>query len=216
MTDTWAETENGEYTGKVDSSVIFDAPDYASMLKHTSSASAKEYEAKINAMLKSGVIASIRAENYADAATLLHFGPGLAQSIADMSDVSDKTKKILDIITAPESPAIALIFTAIPMGLQFMRNHKQEIDQISLTRKEMRKMRKEAKARGEVIEKEPGLQVKLPFGKAITLPIRVKLIFWSGTKGIFQSQTYEPNELTKLVFDDPKVKAALKKQRIIS
>jgi hypothetical protein len=188
------------------------------MLKHTSSASAKEYEAKINAMLKSGVIASIRAENYADAATLLHFGPGFAQAIGDISDVSDKTKKVLDIITAPESPAVALtlIFTAIPMAMQFMRNHQREIEQVSLSRKEMRKARKEAKARGETIEKEPGLQVKLPFGRSLTLPIRVKLNFWSATKGIFQSQTYEPNELTKLVFDDPKVKAALKKQRIIS
>jgi hypothetical protein len=214
LTTTWSEEDVNTYHPNVDTSAIFNAPDYASMLKHTSSASAKEYTAKINAMLKTGVVASIRSGNEADAAAILHFGPGFAEAMGDLTDISDKTKKFLDILTAPESPVVAVLFTAIPMAMQLMRNHERQIEQVSMSRKEMRQARKEAKARGETIEKQ-GVQVKLPFGRSITLPIRVKLNLWSNTKAIFQAQTYAPEDLTKQVFSDDKVIAALRKMKVV-
>jgi hypothetical protein len=215
---TWTEeNEVHSYNGNVDTSVIFDAPDYASLLKHTSSTTAKEYTEKINAMLKAGVIGSLRAGNVTDAATLLHYGPGFSQAIGDLTDVSDKTKRIIDIITAPDSPIIALLATAIPMGMQLMRNHEKEIEVARVSRKDAKKAKAEAKARGEIPEKSEkrGVTVKLPFGKSIRIPISVKLHLISNANSIFRSQTYEPNELVEKVFGDEKVKAALKKQRII-
>jgi hypothetical protein len=215
---TWAEEEKvNSYSGIVDSSVIFDAPDYASLLKHSSSAAAKEYEAKLNAMVKAGVVSALRSGNQADAATLLHFGPSLTQSIADLTDVSDKTKKMIDIITAPESPLVAVIATAIPMFMQFARNHEKEIEVARISRKDMRRAKAEAKARGEVPEKENrGVTIKLPFGRKVRIPISVKLHLISNANSIFRSQTYEPSDLTEKVFGDPKVIAALKKHRIVS
>lgn len=217
---TWADestTSNGSNTEhEFDASAIFEAPDYASLLKHSSSASAKEYEAKIQSMLKAGVFASLRSGNDADAATLLHYGPGLAQSIGDFTDVSDKAKRVVDILTAPDSPALVFVATAIPMIMQFMRNHEKEIEVARMSRKEVKKQRAEAKLRGEEIPAEKrGVTIKLPFGRSIRIPISVRFHLISNATSIFRSQTYEPDDLKKKVFSDPKVLAAIKKNKAV-
>lgn len=207
----------GDDTPKVDYSALFDAPDFSTLIKHSPSPQAKEYTAKVNSLLKAAVTTQLRSGNIPDAAAILQHGPQFSQAVGDLTDTSDFAKRAVDILTAPESPLFIFALTAGALGFQIYRNHEKEIATASLTMRERRAMRKQAKASGEKVVREPAktVTVKLPFGRKITLNVRFKMPVISSVAKIFKSQTAEPSILVNTVFSDPKLQRALKAQGFI-
>lgn len=204
------DSEGTEYTA------LFDAPDYASFIKVDQTARSKDYEKKVGSILKAGALTGFRSGQVADAATILHFGPNFAKATGDLTDVSPRVARTLDMITTPDSPWFAFATVATPMVLQFFRNHEADTEFVGKTWREARRARKEAKRNGvtQPVADKRGhpVKIKLPFGRSITL--RVSLPRPAVIGAALRSQTHDPAELTAKVLTDDKLLRQLKKQGI--
>jgi len=191
---------------------LFDAPNFSSIVKGRRPANARHYETKVKAGLKSVTIAALRTGDLADAATILHHGPGFAAATGDLCAANDKAKAIVDMITAPDSPYVTFVFAALPFISQLLRNHEQELSQIPVSRK-ARKAAKRERAQVEDTRKIATLHI--PFLRReikVRVGLRVNPLRNLG-RGLRMS-TQPPENLISVVFSDPALITALEKQGI--
>jgi hypothetical protein len=206
--DDW-EGEEGE----LDFSNLFDAPDYSSFIKTKPNTKAKSYEARVASLMKAGLVGSINAGNFPDAATFIKHGPGFAKATGNLAAEDARIASIVDMITAPESPYVMFALVAIPLISQLMRNHKSEIDEAGSTFRQKRAQRKAEKHAGI---KQPStvkpIKVKI-FRREWTVPIKVRFKFPSLRNAFkaFLSPTQHPQVITNEVLGDPRVQAELRK-----
>jgi hypothetical protein len=206
------EGEEKEY----DFSNLFDAPDYSSFIKTKPNSKAKSYEARVASLMKAGLIGSLNAQQYPDAATFLKHGPGFAKATGNLAAEDARIASIVDMITAPESPYVMFALVAIPLISQLVRNHKSEINEAGSTFKQKRAQRKAEKRAGI---KQPStvkpITFKL-FRREITIPIRVRFKFPSLKNAFkaFLAPTQNPGQITQEVLGDPRVQAELRKMGI--
>ena len=221
-TDT-ADNEQGELWSDevksvyVDYDALINAPDYSTLVKGTRSKVAKDYELKTKSVLKSAAMGRLRKGQLPDSAAIFRHGPAFSAALGDLAEVSEQTRKMVDLATAPENPYVMFLMVAIPFAMQLLRNHQPEIQEVQRTRREMRKYRKEhpedfAKLVGE--DKRKNVTVNLPFGRKMNVRVGFKFNPLKGIRFAFRAQTREPAELVTMVFSDQKLVAALKKQGI--
>lgn len=201
------EDDGGEYTS------LFGAPDFASFIKRDQTAQSKEYEKKVASMLKALSLGSFKNENAVDGATFLYYGPKFARAAGDLTDVSDKAAKAIDLLTAPDTPAFMFAAIAVPFVLQLFRNHQTQVEQVSKSWRQQRKERKAAKARGEQAPRSEGIPLtfKGPFGRKFTFHLPKP----SGIFNFFAAQTHDPKDLANEVLSDDKLRRILAKEGII-
>lgn len=195
---------------------LFEAPDYSSFLKTPTTATARDYQKKTEAMLKGWLWGAIHAGQMPDAATILEKGPGLAAATGKLADASPKVAKMLDLITAPESPVVVFAMTALAFGAQIARNHEPQISQVPESFRERRAARKAAKRNPPAQDtkpKEPLFTIRIlgrriPVGAKFNLsriPFRIVL-------SPARAQTVHPGLLVRRVFSDSRVQKALEKE----
>jgi hypothetical protein len=191
---------------------LFSAPDYSVLIKGRRSAGAREYETKVKSVMKSLAVGSLRNGQVADSATFFRFGPGFSSATGDVCAVNDRAKKIVDMVTAPDNPYVALGMIAVPMIVQLMRNHEKQLDMIPEVRKEAKRRRKE---RRQEEDKRRTATVHIPFMRR-EIKIRVGLRFnpFKGTRMALWASSKPPQELVQQVFSDQKLRDALAKQGI--
>lgn len=165
-------------------------------------------------MMKAGMVMSLNNHQWADAATFIKHGPGFATAAGNYAAEDKRAAKIIDMLTAPDSPALLFAMVAIPMVAQLARNHQTEIVKKAETRRERRQMRRAAKRNGEsrpTVETPP-ITVHV-FKREIKLPIRFRLKLPS-VKNVFtafMAPTQFPQQITAEVFRDKKVVTQLHK-----
>lgn len=194
-----------------DYSKLFDAPNYADFLKSAPNSHAKQYEKKVQSMMKVGMVASLNNGNWADAATFIKHGPGVATAAGNLAAESKRVAQIIDMLTAPDSPALMFAMVALPMASQILRNHEPEVKQVSATWRERRAARKQAKL-SQVKSPAPPITVKI-FKREVKIPIRirVKLPNLRQTLGAVMAPAQPPGALCEEVFNDASVVKALHK-----
>jgi hypothetical protein len=208
------QSTNGTGTSEPSFDSIFNAPDYASFLKTRQTAVSREYTARTNSVLKSLLISSLNAGDFADAAAIIHYGPQFAKATGGLADTSDTAKRAIDILTSPSNPVALFAIAGIGLVGQFMRNHEQQLAEVPATYRERRRERKAAKAAGiNRPQGAPRFTIKL--GKR-SIPIYFRMRFKGLTMLMsgFRSQTQDPASLSSRVFSDPAVISALEKQGI--
>lgn len=197
---------HSEYT---DFRLILNAPDFATFIKKTKNARVRQYETRTASALKAVALAAMQADDFADAATVLWFGPSVATATGYVADASPRARGIIDMLTAPNSPWVALALTVMPMVAQLARNHEAELAEVpkrfNMSRK-ARSMRKAQKAQAEA--QPPRFTIKL--GKR-SIPVRFRMnvgrIFSAGIK----AQTVDPVVVTSRVFTDDALLAELRR-----
>ena len=190
---------------------IFNAPSYTDLMRPAQSANAKEYADKCKAMLKSGVVAAIKVGDFPDAATILAYGPGLADAAGQLADESEWTAKAIDLLTSPGSAPLTFALAASTFVYQIVRNHEDVLKELPNSRKNA-KLRKRAMQEARKAE-PPRFTIRI-FKREF--PIRYRPRYkMSAILGAFRAQTRDPVELTHSVFTDPKVLTMLRKQGIV-
>jgi len=209
------ESEAGATYTNYDYDALIDAPDYSTLVKGTRSRTAREYELKVKSILKAGAMGSLRHGNLPDAATFFRHGPALSAAAGDMADVSDQTRRAIDMLTAPDNPYVMFAVAALPMIAQLWRNHQPQIEQLQATRRQMRKYRKEHPEEFQRPEdKRKNVELTLPFGRKVSFRVGLKRNPLKGLRFAIHTQTRDPGELVTMVFSDEKLVAALRKQGI--
>jgi hypothetical protein len=205
--DDATEENTPDYSG------LFGVPDYASFVKHKSSAQAQDDALKVKSMLKSALKMALNNGDVPDAAAILKHGEGFAEACGDLSDVSPIAHKAISILTAPDNPYFTFTLMAIGFGSQLLRNHQPEVETAKRTWRERRALKKQMKANGEYVKPDgkPPVRIKLPFGRSISVRFRITVpVITPLIKGI-SSSTVPPHILVNEVFNDDKLQAALKK-----
>jgi hypothetical protein len=216
------EPEHNGYRVKSDSdgtdyTAILEAPDYATLIKIPKTAVAREYEKRVNSMLKAGVFGLINSGNFQDAAALLHYGPGFSAASGDLASANDTAKHVLDLATSPNSPVLVFAATVLPLIAQLLRNHETQLQEVPSSWRENRASRKRARAARKANPEppaEPKFYIHLPMGRRIGVRFNLKVPVITNILKGFQAQTHDPAALTYRVFSDDKLNAALSKQGI--
>lgn len=195
---------------------IFEAPDYSTLVKLPKTAVSRDYEKRVQSMLKAGVIGAINSGRYSDAAALLHFGPGFAAASGDLASADARAKKLLDYATSPSSPVLIFAMTIVPLISQLWRNHEDQLQEMPKTYRQLRAHRKQAKTEQRAADATaPRVQVKLPLvGKTLSMPVRLKFKLVKNVLASFRTQTKDPDALAMQVFSDEKLIKTLEKQGI--
>jgi hypothetical protein len=186
--------------------VILDAPEVTSFLKKTETPRAKEYRDKVNSVLNTALQFRLGSPNgLADVSAILQRGPAAALRAGALADESKEFRKALDVITAPDNPAVMFALTAIPLVMQILRNHEGEMAQARDARAAKKKLtpdeRKAAKqARPRVEFKALGRTWKLPFAFKFKMGNALRM------------NTVPPDYLVSTVIGDPKIRAELTKR----
>lgn len=205
-----------EETHYVDYAALTYAPDYSTIVKGTRTKVAKDYEDRVKSVLKSGAIGALRHGNLPDSAAIFRHGPAFAAAAGDLAEVSEGTRKMIDLATAPENPYAALLIAGIPLVAQLFRNHGPEIQEIRRSRRQMKRYLKEhpEEAVRLTADKRKNVKINLPFGRSVSFRVGLKFNPLKGIRFAIRTQTREPAELVMMVFSDDKLVAALKKQGI--
>ena len=198
-----------------DYSRLFTAPNYSDFVKVTApNSKARGYEMRVLSILKVGLVGSINAQNYPDAATLIKHGPGFAKAAGNLAAEDARAAALVNMLTAPDSPYLMFAAVAIPLVSQLFRNHQDEIVEAGSTIRSRRASRKQAKLAGTRAETPP---LTIHLGKRrIKLPIRlrVKLPKLSNVLKAFLTPTQHPQQVAAEVFNDPAVIKELHKRGI--
>jgi hypothetical protein len=182
-------------------SVILDAPDYAKLLKPATTAKAKEYETKVNSVLKEVLRYRLTPDGLSDAAAILTYGPDFAARAGILADHDPRVAGALDMITAPDSPWVMFALVALPFLGQLFRNHEAQIKAIPANARKTRAERKAERAA------QPRAEVRIPGTKrTLRIPFRIKLPL-----GMFRASTVEPAVLVHQVMGNPDIRKALHK-----
>ena len=199
------------------SHVILDAPNFASFVKITRTTRSREYEKKVNSVLKSVFFASLNNRRIDDAATILDRGPAFALAAGNLADHDERVARVLDMLTAPDNPYVVAAITAIGLVGQLTRNHEDELhnipDAVRAGRRE-RRARKAAEKAGATANGHR-VQMRLPFGRTVSFAVRLRFRSLRNIGKIFRLQTQEPSAVVNRVFSDQKLLAALEKQGIV-
>lgn len=186
---------------------IWHAPDYASFVKVRETRRAKEYKTRVNSILKSATLMSINANDFPDAAAILHYGPPFAAATGKLADQNAKVGQMVEMLTAPDSPWLAFGITAIALAGQLVRNHEAQIKEIPNARKRAKAIKKSQQA--SVKESPPRFTIRI-LRWQIPIRFRSRIQFKALFAG-FRAQTQRPEELTMRVFSDPDLIANLEK-----
>lgn len=195
--------------------VIITAPDYATFVKPARTSGAKAYETKVQSMLKTITFGSLRRNDARDAAALLHYGPDFASAAGDLADKNERVARMIDMLTTPDNPYFAFAIAGLGLAGQLFRNHEDRLQTIPEAVKEgwrERRTRKQAEANGERAKRT--LDIKLPFGRMISVGIGFKFPKLRWARAMFKIQTRNPDELTNEVFSDDKLIKALARENI--
>jgi hypothetical protein len=197
---------------------LFDAPDFDFLKDRKRTQAARNYERRVQSMLKAGVIGSLQRGNLPDAAALIKTGPKFARALGDSAADNENIARVLDMLTAPDSPIVPLVVTGLSLASQLLRNHREEAETAAQNMKmgfRERRAHRKAVAAGQV-EGAPQATttIKLPFGRKITLGFRVHV----PGKRIWQTLTggaVHPDVLAHTVFSDTALLKELEKHNII-
>lgn len=201
---------------KEDWSNLFDAPNYSDFIRTKPNSNAKKYEARVASLMKAGLIGSLNAQNYPDAATFLKHGPGFSKAAGNLAAEDPRFAAMVEMLTAPESPYVMFALAVTPLVSQLLRNHRSEIQEAGSTLREKRAQRKAEKKAGI---KQPSVvkpvKFKL-FKREWTIPIkvRIKLPNFKNVFRAFLAPTQHPSAITNEVLGDPRVQAELRKMGI--
>jgi hypothetical protein len=211
------EEEGEEEKEKIDWSDLFRAPNYSDFIRTKPNSNAQKYEARVASLMKAGLMASINAENYPDAATFLKHGPKFSKAAGNLAADNAQFAGLIDIITAPESSTVMFALAAIPLFAQLWRNHQSEVSEAASTFSERRKQRKTERKQGI----KPPVTVNKPirfklFRRQITIPIRLRIKLPNPAKAFkaFLAPTEDPRRLAYEILGDPKVQNELRKMGI--
>jgi hypothetical protein len=189
-----------------DWSSIFGAPDFTLLIKKPKTSTAREYEKRVNSVLKAVLIGTLNTGQIPDAAAILKLGPSFSTATGELAAADERARKILDILTEPANPWVMFAITGIPLIAQLMRNHEPAIKQAPTSIRERR-----AQRRVKRMEQPPRFTLKIPFIRK-TIALRFRFHFRLGrVLAGFRSQTMEPSTLVQQVFSDVKVLDALRK-----
>jgi len=179
---------------------ILDAPDYLTLLKGRKSSTAKEYEIKVQSVLKEALKFRLGAgtvTGLADVAAILAMGPDFAERAGILADADERAKKVLDMLTAPDNPWLMFAFAALPFIGQLFRNHEEQLKAVPGGIKKTRAERKAERA----ARPRPVIHI----GKrAIKLPFRLSIHI-----NFLRQNTYEPQILVNHVMNSDKVRKAI-------
>jgi hypothetical protein len=188
-------------------SLKFIDADIGEFIKRPKTAIARDYEKKTQSALNA--VMRFCAQNPAtvpDAAAIIAYGDDFSAAMGEVAEVNAGTRKMIDLILAPESPYLALAIAGIPLITQIFRNHEASLSSLPYRFRQSKTERKANKVERKA--SRPRISFKL-FKREIkvTIPFRVKL-------GFLVSQTVEPNALANAVFSNEQVVKALKKRGI--
>jgi hypothetical protein len=191
---------------------LFDAPDFASLIRGRRRPGAREYEVKVKSALKSAAIGCMRTQNIPDAAAIFHYGPGFAAATGDLCAVNDRAKQLVDMLTAPENPYVAFAFATLPFAAQLFRNHERQLEAIPQARKHARERRK-LRRQQEDTRKIATLHIPL-LHREIKIRVGLRVNPFRGLQRSFTASSRPPAELVTFVFSDSNLREALAKQGI--
>lgn len=181
-------------------SVILEAPDYAKLLRPVSTARAKEYETRVLSLLKEILRYKLTPDGLPDAAAILAHGPDFAARTGVLADHDPNVAKVVDMLTAPDSPWIMFALVAVPFAGQLFRNHEAQIKAIPANMKKTRAERKAERAN------RPRAEIRIPGTKrVIRVPFRIRL-----SMGL-RVATEEPVSLVNRIMGNPDIRKALHK-----
>jgi hypothetical protein len=204
--------ERSRETEQPDWNAIFSAPDYTQLIRPRATATAREYTAKTNSLLKAMLIGAINAGDFPDAAAIIEFGPAFSHATGQLADADDKARKLIDMVTSPANPYVMFGLTVIPLVAQVFRNHETQVKDAPAN---FRLNRAQRKAMKQAQTAEPP-RFTLKIGKRhIPIRFRVRLKVLTTVIGGVRSQTRDPANLTNQVFSNDKLIKALEKQGII-
>jgi hypothetical protein len=190
---------------------ILDAPDYVTFVRIADTNASREYRNKVQSMLKATALGAIRYGDLPDAAAIFHFGPDFAAASGQFAAANDTAAKMIDLLTAPDNPALVFVMTAIPFITQLFRNHQDELRQMPAVRRTWRERRKAARENPDAAVK-PTIELTVPFTKRkIKFNLRVKFRVASIAGGLMRNSE-DPDYLTHKVFSDEGLQRALIKQ----
>lgn len=190
---------------------ILDAPDYVTFVKIADTDASREYRNKVRSMLKATALGAIRYGDLPDAAAIFHFGPDFAAASGQFAASNESAAKMIDILTAPDNPALVFLMTAIPLVTQLFRNHQEELRQVPAARRTWRERRKAARENPDAAVK-PTIELTVPFTKRkIKFNFKVKFRAAAVFSGLMRNSE-DPDYLTSKVFGDEALQRALIKQ----
>lgn len=199
-----------------DYSTLFDAPSYSQFIKTAPNSKAQTYEKRVQSMMKAGMIGSLNAHNWPDAATFLKHGPGFAKAAGNLAAEDARAAAIVEMLTAPDSPYVMFAMVAIPMVAQLVRNHQPQVQKAGESWRQRRAERKQAKLAGvKTRASRPPITIHV-FKREFKLPIRfrLKLPNLKNAFKAFLAPTQYPDEIAAEVFNDPAVIKALHKMGV--
>jgi len=207
-------TEFEEERGRdrIDYSELFEAPDFSTWIKKPVSQRSRMYEKRVQSAMKSAAIGAINLQDYPDAATFLKYGPAFARATGEFADSNKKARDIIDMLTAPDSPAIMFVAAAIPIVAQLFRNHEPQVQQAASNVKQTWSQRRAQKKSGVYVPKKNTREFTINLGK-IRIPLKVripKLVKLTYLGRALHARATHPQNIVNEVFGDPKVIRALR------
>lgn len=196
--------QNGQAPETAKWQAILDAPEYTSLLKGRPSAEAREYQERVNSILKETLKYRLGAgtiSGLADVSAILAYGPDFAERTGVLAAHDDKAKKAIDMLTAPDNPWVLFAFAALPLIGQVLRNHDEDVTRIR--RGWSKEARAERRAQKETRAVAPKPKIRL-FKREITLPFRLRIKL-----SLFRPNSVEPQVLINQVMGSDKVRKAI-------
>src|SRR5271170_508324 len=216
--DEWFDPQpNGHQTDDDDTAaqpnVILTAPDFSTFVKTARTPNAKAYERKVQSGLKSVFYGALKSGQLPDAATILYYGPNLAQAAGDLADKDERIARGIDMLTAPDNPYVAFILAGVAIVGQLARNHEEVLASIPASVKEGRR---ERKARKAADAEKPRKQIELRiFGRTLKVGVKFRLRAFRKVGVMFKLRSHEPAQLVNEVFSDEKLLKTLSKEGIV-
>ena len=213
ITDPGPETDNPN--GEVpppehDWMAIFNAPDFASLVKPRVTAKSREYKAKSDSVLKTALVGALNAQNFHDAAAILAHGPQFSTAVGTLADADEKAARIIDIVTSPSNPYVLFAMSAITLLGQVYRNHEKAFNEAPGNYRANRARRREMRKAGAP-KPPPRFTIKA-FGRQWPVRFGANLRSMGFVLRGVRSQTQDPATLTEMVFTNPELIKALEKQ----
>ncbi len=187
-------------------SVILDAPEIGAFLKKTETARAKEYRGKVSSLLSTVMQARLGSpDGLPDVSAILQRGPATALRAGALADENESFRKAIDLITAPDNPAVMFALAAIPLVMQVFRNHEGQLQDARASRA----VKKTLTPAEKKAAKTARPRVEFTFlGRTWRLPFRFKLNLGS----TLRMNTMQPEYLVSSVIGDPKIRSELSKR----
>lgn len=204
--DTPGPEEDQKEDPRLNWSVILDAPEITSFLKRAETPRAKDYRDKVNSVLNTVLQFRLGDPNgLADVSAILQRGPATSLRAGALADENETFRKALDMLTAPDNPAVMFALTAVPLIMQIFRNHEGELKEVRENVAAKRRMTKDERKAAKA--NKPRVEFKF-MGRTWKMPFRFRLNLGSALR----VNTVHPDILVSSVIGDPKIRAELTKR----